>query len=154
MIILGIDPGSQLFGLSLLEKEASKARILKTRLIKLTRGDLIARMTQLIDELDLFFQENSIDEAALEDGFLGKNVKTVEVLARIRGTVMTMLIQRKIPFYLYSPRSIKLAVTGNGHADKAQTRKALSIYLGKSLDSITDDESDALATAYCHFLKS
>jgi crossover junction endodeoxyribonuclease RuvC len=153
MTILGIDPGSQLFGLSLLEKEANRVRFVESRLLRLGTGDLLARMTDLVQQLELFFDEHGVNQAAIEDGFLGKNVKTVEILARIRGVVITLLIQRRIPVFLYPPRTVKLAVTGYGNADKAQTRKALSVYMGRDVDALTDDESDALAIAYCHFLK-
>ena len=153
MIILGIDPGSQLFGLSVLETNGNSPRYRMSESINLGGGDLIERMRLLIERLDAFLHECRVDSAAIEDGYLGKNVKTVEVLARIRGLVMTLLIQHGIPFSSYPPRTIKMAVTGYGNADKEQVRNGLSLLLGPRVKDVSDDESDALAVAYCHFLK-
>lgn len=153
MIILGIDPGSQLFGLSMLEAEGNVPRFLLSRSLNLGCGELVERMKTLITGLEEFLKEHPVDSAAIEDGYLGKNVKTVEVLARIRGLVMTLLIQHSVPFGFYSPRTVKMAITGYGNADKEQVRKSLSLLLGSRVKDVSDDESDAMAVAYCHFLK-
>ncbi len=153
MTILGIDPGSLHLGLSLLEKDAGRVRFKTSERINLGNGDLVDRMKLLLDRLDVFLKEHAVDSAAIEEGFLGKNVKTVEVLARIRGLVMTVMIQHGIPFSSYTPRTIKMAVTGYGNADKEQVRKGLAIILGTRTQGLSDDESDALAIAYCHSLK-
>ena len=150
---MGIDPGSKLFGLSLLEKNGNTLRFVRAELIQLGSADMIGRMSHLIARLDGFLKSQIVDSAAIEEGFLGKNVKTVEVLSRIRGLVMTLLIQHGIPFATYSPRTVKMAVTGYGNADKDQVRKALTILLGPSVSGLSDDESDALSVAYCHLLK-
>jgi len=153
MNILGIDPGSQYFGLALLKKTADRVSFLSSELIELGKGDMVSRMKLLVAQLMVFLKKHPIDVAAIEEGFLGKNVKTVEILARIRGLVIALLILQEIPFFLYSPRSIKLAITGYGNADKVQLRKGLGILLGTQISDLSDDESDALAIAYCHFLK-
>lgn len=153
MTILGIDPGSQHLGLSLLEISQGKALFLTAERISPVSGDLTSRMASLITRLESFLDTHHVDAAAIEEGFLSKNVKTVEVLAKIRGMLMTLLLQRRIPFYSYSPRTVKLAVTGYGNAEKEQLRKGLTILLGSKIAALSDDESDALAIAYCHYLK-
>jgi crossover junction endodeoxyribonuclease RuvC len=45
---------------------------------------------------------------------------------------------------------IKLAVTGNGHADKKQVQQMVKILLSLKAVPKPDDAADALAAAICH----
>ena len=63
-------------------------------------------------------------------------------------------LSREIPITEYSPKKIKMAITGNGNASKEQVAKMLQNLLSikelpKNLDS-----TDGLAAAVCHFYNS
>ena len=45
---------------------------------------------------------------------------------------------------------IKLAVTGNGHADKTQVQRMVKLLLNLKSVPKPDDAADALAAALCH----
>ncbi len=154
MRIIGLDPGSRFYGVALLEKKGSKITYLYSDVIRLKESDLMIRFQLLWDTLDHFIKANSIDNndvfVAMEDGFTGKNVKSADTLAKVRGFSMASFISRKIPMKTYSPREIKKALTGNGNADKIQVAKIISTLLNIKTDDLKDDETDALAIAYCH----
>ena len=95
-----------------------------------------------------------IDSAVIEEGFLGKNVKSMNILAKVRGVVLGSLIGAGIDLTYYSPREIKLALTGTGGALKTQVAKMAKTLLDIKEKKLGNDESDALAVAYCHLLKT
>ena len=58
--------------------------------------------------------------------------------------------QSGIPLYEYTPMQIKLAVTGNGHADKTQMQQMVRLLLNLKTIPKPDDAADALGAAICH----
>ena len=91
------------------------------------------------------------DEIAIEAPFFGKNVQSMLKLGRAQGVAMAAGLSREIPITEYSPKKIKMAITGNGNASKEQVAKMLQSLLQlkdlpKNLDS-----TDGLAAAVCHF---
>jgi crossover junction endodeoxyribonuclease RuvC len=94
------------------------------------------------------------DEIAIEAPFFGKNVQSMLKLGRAQGVAMAAGLSREIPITEYSPKKIKMAITGNGNASKEQVAKMLQSLLKikelpKNLDS-----TDGLAAAVCHFYNS
>jgi crossover junction endodeoxyribonuclease RuvC len=57
--------------------------------------------------------------------------------------------QGGIPVYEYTPRQVKLAVTGYGLADKKQVQHMVRVILGLKDIPKPDDAADALAVAIC-----
>lgn len=157
MKIIGFDPGSRFFGIALIEKKGNKIIYLHSEVIRLKEQQFILRLKSLWEKLENFFLENGIKSgteisAAIEDGFIGKNIKSADTLSKIRGFVIASFISRNIEFKTYSPREIKKALTGNGNADKNQIAKMVSTLLNIKTDNLKDDETDAIAIAYCHAL--
>ena len=156
MKIIGFDPGSRFFGIGLVEKKGNKISYVYSEVISLKEKDILLRYKNLWEKLDIFFSKEIKDNlnisAAIEDGFVGKNIKSADTLAKIRGIIIAALISRGIDFKIFSPREIKKALTGNGNADKGQIAKMVSTLLNIDTDKIRDDETDALSIAYCHAL--
>jgi crossover junction endodeoxyribonuclease RuvC len=60
-------------------------------------------------------------------------------------------LYREVPITEYSPKKIKMAITGNGNASKEQVAKMLqSLFKIKELPKNLD-ATDGLAAAVCHF---
>lgn len=150
MLILGMDPGSLSFGIGLVNKEQKHFTYIHSEEIKLKEKDFVSRMQTLWTRLNLLTARFAIDEAAMEEGFLGKNIRSMSLLSMVRGVAMAALLQRCVPLRLYSPREVKLALTGYGNADKTQLAKMAVLVLGIRDKKLGLDESDALAVAYCH----
>ena len=150
MLILGMDPGSLSFGIGLVKKDQNNFTYVYSEVIKLQEKDFVSRMQTLWAKLNQVTARFPIDQAAMEEGFLGKNIRSMSLLSMVRGVALAALLQRRISLSLYSPREVKMALTGYGSADKTQLAKMAVMVLGIRDKKLGLDESDALAVAYCH----
>jgi len=91
------------------------------------------------------------DEIAIEAPFFGKNVQSMLKLGRAQGVAMAAGLSRQIPITEYSPKKIKMAITGNGNASKEQVAKMLQSLLTLKELPKNLDATDGLAAAVCHF---
>ncbi len=91
------------------------------------------------------------DEIAIEAPFYGKNVQSMLKLGRAQGVAMAAGLSREIPITEYSPKKIKMAITGNGNASKEQVAKMLASLLDLKKLPKNLDATDGLAAAVCHF---
>ena len=72
-------------------------------------------------------------------------------LGRAQGVAMAASLYRNIPITEYSPKKIKMAITGNGNASKEQVAKMLQQLLHLKELPKNLDSTDGLAAAVCHF---
>lgn len=91
------------------------------------------------------------DEIAIEAPFYGKNVQSMLKLGRAQGVAMAAGLSREIPITEYSPRKIKMAITGNGAASKEQVAGMLQNLLQLPQLPKNLDATDGLAAAVCHY---
>lgn len=150
MLILGLDPGSLSFGIGIVKREKGRFAYVHSETIRLKEKDFLARMQELWDRLEELGASFAVDQAAMEEGFLGKNVRSMSQLSMVRGLAMAALLKRRLPLRFYAPRQVKLALTGYGNADKEQVAKMAALVLNIRGRKLGLDESDALAVAYCH----
>ena len=61
--------------------------------------------------------------------------------------------QRNIPVALHTPTEAKLAITGNGQAQKIQVERMVTRILNLTKMPTPADAADALALAICHALR-
>lgn len=94
------------------------------------------------------------DELAIEAPFYGKNVQSMLKLGRAQGVAMAAGLSREVPITEYSPKKIKMAITGNGNASKEQVAKMLQSLLNIKELPKNLDATDGLAAAVCHFYNS
>ena len=105
---------------------------------------IFSRTIELIDEFHP-------DEIAIEAPFFGKNVQSMLKLGRAQGVAMAAGLSREVSITEYSPKKIKMAITGNGNASKEQVAKMLqNLFKIKELPKNLDS-TDGLAAAVCHF---
>ena len=105
---------------------------------------IFQRTVELIDEYHP-------DEIAIEAPFFGKNVQSMLKLGRAQGVAMAAGLSREVPITEYSPKKIKMAITGNGNASKEQVAKMLQSLLQLKELPKNLDSTDGLAAAVCHF---
>ena len=94
------------------------------------------------------------DEIAIEAPFFGKNVQSMLKLGRAQGVAMAAGLSREVPVTEYSPKKIKMAITGNGNATKEQVAAMLKSLLALKTLPKNLDATDGLAAAVCHFYNS
>ena len=148
MKILGIDPGTIKCGYAIIETKP-KLTLIDAGFIKITKNDLQYQLSQLIEGIDLIYDE-SIDEVAIEDIFYAYNPKTVLKLAQFRGALSLRILQIHGNFSEYTPLQVKRAVTGNGKAKKEQVAFMVKKILGIKGEIKPLDITDAIAIALTH----
>ena len=151
-IILGIDPGTTIMGFGLIKVENKKMSFLQLSELDLKKYDDHYLKLKLIFERTIeLIDTHHPDEIAIEAPFFGKNVQSMLKLGRAQGVAMAAGLSREVPVTEYSPKKIKMAITGNGNASKEQVAKMLQSLLKlKSLPKNLDS-TDGLAAAVCHF---
>lgn len=76
-------------------------------------------------------------------------------LGRAQGVAMAASLYRNIPITEYSPKKVKMAITGNGNASKEQVAGMLKNLLHlKEFPTKYLDASDGLAVAVCHYFNT
>ncbi|MCC6372536.1 MAG: crossover junction endodeoxyribonuclease RuvC [Bacteroidia bacterium] len=154
-IILGIDPGTIVMGYGLVHIVNNHPKMLAMGVIKLDKYDDHAIRLKLIFERVIgLIDEYHPDELAIEAPFFGKNVQSMLKLGRAQGVAIAAALSRSIPMTEYSPKKIKMSITGNGNASKEQVAAMLQQLLGIKKEQEYLDATDALGAALCHFYQS
>lgn len=113
------------------------------------------KLKYIFDKTLALIDEFHPDEVALEAPFFGKNVQSMLKLGRAQGVAMAASLYRNIPITEYSPKKVKMAITGNGNASKEQVAGMLKSLLNlKEFPTKYLDASDGLAVAVCHHFNS
>ncbi|MFT4847784.1 MAG: crossover junction endodeoxyribonuclease RuvC [Sediminicola sp.] len=154
-IILGIDPGTTIMGFGLIKVVGKKMHFLQLNELILTKySDHYLKLKLIFERTVELIDTFNPDEIAIEAPFFGKNVQSMLKLGRAQGVAMAAGLSREIPITEYSPKKIKMAVTGNGNASKEQVAKMLQSLLALKELPKNLDSTDGLAAAVCHFYNS
>lgn len=150
MKILGIDPGTAIIGIGLIEYKNKKPEILSYGCIttdkRLSSAD---RLKKLYKELAGIIDEHSPDIVAVENLFFFKNQKTAISVSQARGVILLAAAQRNIKIKEFTPLQVKQALTGYGRAEKKQIQQMVKTVLNLKEIPRPDDAADALAIAIC-----
>ena len=150
MTILGIDPGLATMGWGAISFDGVKPRILDYGAL-ITPPDMALplRLVSLFDGVSELCERFSPDDIAMEELFFCKNVTTAIAVGQARGAAMVAMRKYTNNLYEYTPMQIKLAVTGDGHADKHAVQQMVRMLLALPQIPKPDDAADALACALC-----
>ena len=153
-IILGIDPGTQILGYSLLRVEAGKPSLMMMDVLYLKKiADYNLRIRSIFDSVVRIIDTYHPDHLAIEAPFFGKNVQSMLKLGRAQGVAIAAAMSRDLSFTEYEPATIKQMVTGNGNAAKIQVAKMLMSILHYPDMPKYLDATDALAVAYTCYME-
>ncbi len=149
---LGIDPGTATMGWGMVEDDGSGGLQLVDYGAFTTPKELPLgqRLQMLYTGLSDLIARYRPDTAGVEELFFSKNVTTAIAVSHARGIVLLALANAGVPVEEYRPMAVKQAVTGYGHADKAQIQEMVRLQLGLDRIPRPDDAADALAIAICH----
>ncbi|MCL2556455.1 MAG: crossover junction endodeoxyribonuclease RuvC [Firmicutes bacterium] len=151
MKILGIDPGYATIGYGIIHKERQNIKPIDYGVVATPVTESIpVRLAILDSEITKIIQENKPDAIAIEELFFGTNTTTAIKVAQARGVILLASIKNCGLLYEYTPLQVKMALTGNGRADKKQVQYMVSAILGLKEVPKPDDAADALAVAICH----
>ena len=151
-IILGIDPGTTIMGFGLIKVIGKSMSFLQLNELQLKKySDHYLKLKLIFERTIELIDTYNPDEIAIEAPFFGKNVQSMLKLGRAQGVAMAAGLSREIPITEYSPKKIKMAITGNGNASKEQVAKMLQSLLDLKELPKNLDSTDGLAAAVCHF---
>ena len=155
MIVLGVDPGLTRCGVGVIE--AGAYRRLSFIHVDVVRSDphesQDLRLLKIYDGLCAKMDEFIPDTVSIERVFAQENRNTVLGTAQAAGMAMLAAAQRGIPVALHTPTESKMAITGNGKAEKIQMERMVARILTLNALPTPADAADALAIAICHALR-
>ena len=150
-IILGIDPGTTIMGYGLITIKNKKFDLLSMGVLHLSKlNSHELKLKKIFERTLALIEEYKPDELAVEAPFYGKNVQSMLKLGRAQGVAMSAALYRDIPIFEYSPKKIKMSITGNGNASKEQVASMLKSLLDIKKLPKHLDATDGLAAALCH----
>lgn len=151
MRILGIDPGYAILGYGVLDATGTRLTAVDFGVIETKPNErLPARLNLLYEGTRALIERHRPDCAVFEELFFYRNITTALDVGAGRGVAILAAERAGLPLYEYTPMQIKLAVTGNGHADKRAVQQMVKMLLSLPAPPRPDDAADALAAAICH----
>jgi crossover junction endodeoxyribonuclease RuvC len=151
-IILGIDPGTNVLGYSIIETDSRNMKMLAMGIINLSKYDnAYDKLKRIYSGLETIIKSFQPDEMSVEAPFFGKNVQSMLKLGRAQGVAIAAGMVAGVTVTEYSPKKIKQSITGNGNASKEQVSAMLLTILKIDAKPKYFDATDALAVAVCHY---
>lgn len=163
MHILGIDPGLASLGWGVIRIDENNKNHnsdscgeishVAHGVIKTMSTDSLAQRLLFIEQsIDAIFSRYTIYALAYERQFFVKNVTSGMQVANALGVILLYAAKQGLVIESFTPKAIKLQVTGEANAKKDTVEKFLCHLLG--MDSIEENHaSDALGAAVSFFYK-
>ena len=151
MRILGIDPGLRLTGYGVIDYKPMRPVLIDGGVIRLdVKASLADRLVELERELDALLVEHQPTICAVEQLYAHyAHPRTAIMMGHARGVIMLAARKRGIQVEQFPANRIKQAVTGHGHAGKAQMQRAIQSQWNLPKLPEPPDVADALAVALC-----
>jgi crossover junction endodeoxyribonuclease RuvC len=149
--VLGVDPGLAATGWAVLSASHRKPRLIACGTIRTTPGDDAGvRLLKIARGLRVAIADHEPQVAAVEQALVARSAKSALALGQARGAALLCAAEAGLPVHEYLPMHVKQAVTGYGHAEKAQVERMVSHLV--SLDGApgSSHAADAIAIALCH----
>src|SRR5437868_5951127 len=154
MIILGLDPGLERVGFGVIRREGSRLIPVDHGLIQSPRIELSDRLRMLHEQVCELIERTRPDAMATEKLLFSVNRRTAMDVAKALGVLLLAGSQKGLACTEYTPPEVKLAVVGNGAAEKKQVQYMVTKLLGLAVVPKPDDVADALAIAICHAMRT
>ncbi len=150
LIILGIDPGTNVTGYGIIKTCLHKHVLLDFGTICPPKSASLPEKYRVLHEGVLgLIAKHRPDYLAIESQFMYKNPQSALKLGMAKGVIVLAATLRNIETHEYTPKKAKLAVVGKGSAEKLQVQKMIQLLLSLKKPPQAD-AADALALAICH----
>jgi crossover junction endodeoxyribonuclease RuvC len=149
--VLGIDPGLSRCGYGVVARARGQMRAVACGVIRTDPSrPLPDRLVVLGDELAALVEQYHPSLVAVERILFQNNARTAISVGQASGLALVAAARAGVPVAQYSPNEVKLAVTGDGQADKRAVQTMVTRLLGLHEVPRPPDAADALALACCH----
>jgi len=153
--VLGIDPGLSRCGYGIVAGSGGRVRAVGCGVIRTPPGDALPdRLLALDDELRALLADVRPAAVAVERVLFQANARTAMSVGQASGLALVVAARAGVPVALYSPNEVKLAVTGDGRADKSAVQAMVARLLNLREVPKPPDAADALALACCHLWRA
>lgn len=150
-IILGIDPGLAHTGWGVIEQCGSRLGCVAYGCVATPASQPLAeRLLKIHHQVGAVIERFRPECVGIETVWFGNNVTAAFATGQARGAALVACAEMGLSVGEYSPSQIKLAVVGEGTAEKEQVQYMVRHLLGLSRDPEPDHAADALAAAICH----
>lgn len=153
--VLGVDPGVSALGLAVVARGGGGPTLLFADTARThPRLPEAERLRRLHEAVTSAITEHRPEAVAIERIAWNKNQVSAMAVARATGVVLLAAAQAGVAVEEYGSLEVKMAITGQGSADKAQVRAALERFHGLSGLPDQPDAVDAAAIALCHLTQA
>jgi len=153
--VLGIDPGLSRCGYGVVARTAGDLRAVSCGVIRTRPGDALPeRLLALDNDLRALIADTRPSAVAVERVLFQANARTAMSVGQASGLALVIAARAGVPLALYSPNEVKLAVTGDGRADKTAVQTMVARLLNLREVPKPPDAADALALACCHLWRA
>ena len=149
--VLGIDPGLNRTGYAVIAREGRGGRLVEGGVIRSDRDlPLSDRLAEIAEGLREVIREYEPGSMAVEQAFAhGRNLRSGMVLAHVRGAILLIAAEHRLPVLQLAPTEVKRLLTGSGRATKEQVQDAIRAELRLPSVLEPNDVADASAVALC-----
>lgn len=153
--VLGIDPGLSRCGYGAVERAPSGVlRAVACGVVRTDRALAVPdRLASLQDELERLVDELEPSAVVVERVLFQANARTAISVGQASGIALVVAARRGLRVAEYSPNETKLAVTGDGRADKRAVQTMVARLLRLERVPSPPDAADALALAITHCVR-
>lgn len=153
--VLGVDPGLTRLGLATVARRGRDTALFFATTVA-TPTDLpeAGRLRLIHEAVRDAIAEHRPESVAVERVAWNTNQRSAMHVARATGVVLLAAAEAGLEVAEYGPLEVKMAVTGQGNADKRQVRDALERFHGLRGVPSQADAADAVAVALCHLTQS
>jgi crossover junction endodeoxyribonuclease RuvC len=154
LIVLGVDPGTQLTGYGVVQgANPNSMALVECGVIRTQpRDPLPARLREIFDGVSELLTRHRPDVLCIEDIFYARNVRTTVTLGHARGVILLAGEQHAVKIHELAPAAIKKAVVGAGAATKEQVQFMLTRLLRLKGVPKPSDAADGVAAAVAYFM--
>ncbi len=147
MKILALDPGYDRCGIAVIERtEQGRDTLLDSGCFTTDKTAVFEkRVYEIAKEFRIWIQDHTPDVCVLETLFFTTNQKTAMHVAEARGALLLVATESGVPIHEFTPKQVKVAVTGDGNASKEQVMYMIPKLIPIQKNIRYDDEYDAIA---------
>ena len=150
-IILGIDPGLANTGWGVVAQKGSRFSCLAYGCVSTSaETPLEQRLAKIYEQIGAVIARYEPTCVGIETVWFGQNITAAFATGQARGAALVACAQAGLDVGEFSPKQIKLAVVGEGGADKGQVQYMVKQLLELPGMPRPDHAADALAAAICY----
>lgn len=150
MRIIGIDPSIRSTGYGVIDVQGSKMSAVAYGTIpNPLKRPPESCLLHIVETLREVLRRYQPEQAAIEKIIFVQSVRTAIIMGTARGAALIAVAEAGIPINEYPAKSVKMAATGSGAAQKQQVGFMMRVLLGLK-QTPQSDEGDALAIALTH----